>query len=140
MVAELVIVGRALRTLIVWTPAPAIRKATMSVPVVALALRMAWRSEPTPLSLVLVTLNWYSKAPMSVLAKRVRPRWSAAGALAELPALMAGLVGSRAIVWVGPPLLARAASPGFSGDATVPVRSDAIQPELPSVWPIRLWP
>ena len=49
-----------------------------------------------------------SKAPMSttVLTMRGRPRWSVvtpAGMRALLPASMAGLPGSRAIVWVGPP-------------------------------------
>ena len=49
-----------------------------------------------------------SKAPMSTtpLTMRERPRWSVvtpAGMRALLPASMAGLPGSRAIVWVGPP-------------------------------------
>ena len=49
-----------------------------------------------------------SKAPMSttVLTMRARPRWSVvtpAGMRALLPASMAGLPGSRAMVWVGPP-------------------------------------
>ena len=38
------------------------------------AFRTAWRSEPSPLSLALVTLNSYSKAPMSVLPNRLKPR------------------------------------------------------------------
>src|ERR1700722_10534767 len=139
MTTASVIAGRADVGAMVWAPVP-MRNRMVSVPAVAFALVIAWRSEPRPLSAVVVTLNWYSKAPMSVLPKRGRPRWSLAGALAKLPALMAGLPGNRAIVWVGPPLLASEASRGLSGDATVPVRSDATQPVLPSVAPIRLWP
>ena len=63
-----------------------------------------------------------------------------AGIKALLPALIAGLPRSRAMVSVGPPLLANGASIGSSGCATVPVKSEPIQPELPSVSPIRLWP
>src|SRR4051812_38524752 len=59
---------------------------------------------------------------------------------AKLPALRAGLVGSRANVWVGPPKFPRADSCGLSGDAIVPVRSEPTQPELPSVLPTRLLP
>jgi hypothetical protein len=49
-----------------------------------------------------------SKAPMSTvpLTMRGEPRWSVempAGMRALLPASMAGLPGSRARVWVGPP-------------------------------------
>src|SRR5262249_28583472 len=49
-----------------------------------------------------------SKAPMSTVAltMRLNPRWSVvtpAGMRALLPASMAGLPGSRAMVWVGPP-------------------------------------
>ena len=49
-----------------------------------------------------------SKAPMSTvpLTMRGSPRWSVvtpAGMRALLPASMAGLPGSRAMVWVGPP-------------------------------------
>ena len=62
------------------------------------------------------------------------------GVRALLPALMAGLMDSRATVWVNPPLLAREASWGLSGEAMVPVRSEPTQPVLPSVLPIRLFP
>ncbi len=49
-----------------------------------------------------------SKAPISTvpLTMRLNPRWSVvtpAGMRALLPASMAGLPGSRAMVWVGPP-------------------------------------
>ncbi len=47
---------------------------------------------------------WLSKAPMSMAPTRPRPRWSVAGMPAPLlPALIAGLPGSKATVWVGPP-------------------------------------
>ena len=47
---------------------------------------------------------WLSKAPMSTAPTRPSPRWSVAGTPAPLvPASMAGLPGSRAMVWVGPP-------------------------------------
>ena len=44
------------------------------------------------------------------------------------------------MVWVGPAKLPSGASRGLSGAAMVPVRSEPIQPELPSVLPIRLLP
>src|SRR5579883_6860 len=69
-----------------------------------------------------------SKAPMSTvpLAIRGEPRWSVAGVekgglviAALLPALMAGLPASRAIVAVGPPLLAR--RPSFGSAVITPL-------------------
>ena len=42
---------------IVWTPEPEMLKAIMSRPAFPLASRIAWRSDPAPLSLVLVTVN-----------------------------------------------------------------------------------
>ena len=50
--------GKAESRLIVWTPLPGISKSiALPVPVVALELMIAWRSEPAPLSLVLVTVK-----------------------------------------------------------------------------------
>ena len=50
-----VIVGSADSGVIVWTPAPGIAKLIVCRPEAALAFRIACRSEPGPLSLVLVT-------------------------------------------------------------------------------------
>jgi hypothetical protein len=78
---------------------------------------------------------------MSVLPNRGRLRWSAAGALAALPAVMAGRSRSRPIVWVEPPLFARLPSRASSGAAIVPVRSAPVQMfDTPSRLPIRLLP
>src|SRR5262245_17579528 len=44
-----------------------------------------------------------SKAPMSTAPTRPRPRWSVLLAPVAVPAPRAGLPGSRACVWVGPP-------------------------------------
>ena len=66
------------------------------------------------------------------------PRWSywtPAGIKSLLPASMAGLPGSRAMVMVGPPLSCSGPSFGSTLSRSVPT-----QPELPSVLPIRLWP
>ena len=54
-----------------------------------------------------------SYAPMSQLAPcgRVTPRWSVVGQSAAFAASIAGLPGSRAWVWVGPPLSASGAIP-----------------------------
>src|SRR5262249_20477487 len=41
----------------VWTPAPGMSKTMVSTPAWLLASRMAWRSEPGPLSSVLLTWN-----------------------------------------------------------------------------------
>ena len=76
---------------------------------------------------------WLSKAPMSTVPLTTRgkpaPRWSvvsglplASTASALLPASMAGLPGSRAMVCVGPPLSASGPSNGFIGSAVVPMR------------------
>ena len=51
-----VMVGRAEVGLMVFTPLP-MPKAIVSSPGVMFALRMAWRSDPRPESLVLVTVN-----------------------------------------------------------------------------------
>src|SRR5262245_34260347 len=76
---------------------------------------------PSPGSLALVTtyVVTYSSAPRSQLAPtgRVTPRWSTlpTGAAAQVdasPASMAGEPGSRAIVWVDPPLSPRVSSCG----------------------------
>src|SRR5437016_13014218 len=59
------------------------------------------------------------------------------------PALMAGLPGKSAIVWVGPPLLARGPSRGLIGAAVVPTRSPLlpfVRPLLLSLLPTRLCP
>src|SRR2546421_10476583 len=49
----------------------------------------------------------------SPLSNRGKPRWSVAGHLVEWPASMAALPVCSAIVFVGPPLFARAASFGL---------------------------
>src|SRR5688500_13823156 len=51
----LMIVGSAELGIMVWTPDPGILKVIVSVMVVALASRIAWRKEPGPLSRTLVT-------------------------------------------------------------------------------------
>ncbi len=43
------------------------------------------------------------KAPMSTVVPRIRPRWSVVTPATLVPAPMAGLPGSKAMVWVGPP-------------------------------------
>ena len=48
-------VGRADSGAIVWTPVPGMLKVIVCTPGVALASVMTWRSEPVPVSLVLVT-------------------------------------------------------------------------------------
>src|SRR5688572_2291602 len=57
MIIGSVIVGSGLAGLIVRTPEPGMLKATVSNPELALASRIAWRSEPAPVSLVLVTVK-----------------------------------------------------------------------------------
>ena len=42
---------------IVWTPAPGMAKAIRSVSALALASRIAWRSDPAPESFVFVTVK-----------------------------------------------------------------------------------
>ena len=51
-----------------------------------------------------------SKAPMSLTPKRATPRWSVGKLAALLPASIAGLFCSSAMVNVGPPLSANGAS------------------------------
>jgi hypothetical protein len=51
-----VIVGNALVTVIVFAPVPMLN-AIVSAPASALASRIAWRSEPAPELLVLVTVK-----------------------------------------------------------------------------------
>ena len=47
---------------------------------------------------------WLWKAPMSTpVPGRLTPRWSVVTPLTAMPVPMAGLPGSRAMVWVGPP-------------------------------------
>ena len=73
------------------------------------------------------------------------PRWSVARgspvlgstARALLPALMAGLPASRAMVWVGPPLSARVPRPGLATPTWLPLVPLARPPEPPV--PIRLY-
>ena len=58
-----------------------------------------------------------------------------------LPASVAELPGSNAMVRVGPPLFANGPRLGLSGDALEPARSPgAVNPLLPFVAPIRLCP
>src|SRR5262245_40389385 len=73
------------------------------------------------------------------VALRDTPRWSVVGP-AGSPLPMAGLPRKRDSVLVGPPKLPKPSNSGSSGLLDVPVRSDATQPLLPSVTPIRLWP
>src|SRR4051794_38456107 len=78
----------------VMVPVTVGRKTRVAASGELLAGGIPWRGEPVPVSLVLVTLNWYSKAPMSVGPKRGKPRWSVAGAWVLTPPPMAGLLGS----------------------------------------------
>ncbi len=55
MITASVIGGSGVAGVIVWTPAPGMSKAIVSEPAVALASRIAWRSEPAPASPVFVT-------------------------------------------------------------------------------------
>ena len=56
MSTEVVIEGRGEPSAIVWTPVPGMAKSIVLVPpVCALESRIAWRSEPGPLSAVVVT-------------------------------------------------------------------------------------
>src|SRR5579884_379896 len=78
---------------------------------------------------------------MAPCCGRASPRWSVVGALTLLPAPMAGLPDSKAIVGVGPPLFASAPNLGLIGLAVVPTRSLLTKPELRLLaLPIRLWP
>ena len=73
---------------------------------VALASRIAWRSDPTPLSFVFVTektlMSATSKAPISQVSPcgRATPRWSVVVHVLLSPASMAGLPAKSAIVSV----------------------------------------
>src|SRR5438874_8710110 len=77
----------------------------LAVTVTTNGAEKAWdRSVDWPLPEVTAMVNpWLSKAPMSTGPTRPNPRWSVAEAPVLVPASMAGLPGSRAIVWVGPP-------------------------------------
>ena len=86
-----------------------------------------------------------SKAPMSTVPLTIRgkpaPRWSVvkeyALATVVLPWSIAGLPGKRAMVWVGPPLLANpAASPGLATPTKLPF---AIGQAASAPMPIRLF-
>ena len=50
-------IGRRLRGVMVWTPAPGMAKTIVSAPGAVSASRIAWRSDPAPESLVLVTVK-----------------------------------------------------------------------------------
>ena len=65
MVTGWVMVGSTVSGLIVWTPVPGMLNWMMFGPVVPFELRMAWRSEPVPMSLVLVTVNVLAIAPLA---------------------------------------------------------------------------
>ncbi len=74
-----------------------------------LARLTAWRrlrspdGEPTPSSVVFTVSGLVWKAPMSGVGESSgKPRWSVVWPSAA-PLPMAGLPGSRAMVWVGPP-------------------------------------
>ena len=55
--AELLISGSGVAGLIVCTPAPGILKAIVLVPGVLSESRIAWRNEPAPVSLTLITVK-----------------------------------------------------------------------------------
>ena len=57
---------------------------------------------------------------------------------AGLPAAMAGLPARRAMVWVGPPLLASLPSPGSATPTRLPLLP-LVRPLLPAPVPIRLY-
>src|SRR5512142_1800536 len=60
------IVGRAVGTLIVWTPAPGMLNEIVSSPACALASRIACRSDPAPESFVLTTVNVSAAAAAAI--------------------------------------------------------------------------
>ena len=64
-------------------------------------VRFAAEVSTDPLDDSTTRLTW--QAPMSTTEPRIRPRWSVPGAPLDVPAPMAGLPGSKAMVWVGPP-------------------------------------
>ena len=69
------IAGRGESGAIVWTPGPGISKSIVFVaPVAALESRIAWRSEPGPLSPVLLTRKVDSSVRSSITSRRGRSR------------------------------------------------------------------
>src|SRR5262249_45225420 len=97
-----------------------------AVIVVPAAMPGPLTAAPTANPVVLATAtvaDWFVSVPV----KPTLPRWSVvtpAGIAKLLPAWMAGLPGSKASVWVGPPLLARpAAKFGLPVVMAVPVRA-----------------
>ena len=91
------IAGRVVAGAIVWTPEPGMAKVIVSPPIRALASRIAWRSEPAPLSLVLVTTSVSGPATVTVVV-----------AVAEL---FAG-TGSCSSAWTVAVLLSEPMAPG----------------------------
>src|SRR2546422_337916 len=71
MITASVMLGRAELKVIVWTPAPAMLNEIVSVPASELALMIACRSEPAPLSLVFVTANVFKSACQSAAVSDV---------------------------------------------------------------------
>ncbi len=67
MVTASVIVGSGVAGVMVCAPAPGIAKLIRSSPARPFASRMAWRSDPAPLSLVLVTTNVDGPAATTVV-------------------------------------------------------------------------
>ena len=83
MSTEVVIGGRGELRAIVWTPVPGMAKSIVLLPPVAvLESRIAWRSEPGPLSAVVVTTNDLV-VMMTWPASRVMPSDWAASTLNE---------------------------------------------------------
>ena len=65
-----VIAGNGVSGWMVWTPAPGMANAIESAPAAALASRIAWRSEPSPLSPTVVTVNRAGTARSSKCSSR----------------------------------------------------------------------
>jgi hypothetical protein len=136
-------------------------KVIVSAPARSLAVNIANLREPAPLSFPLVTIrleksgglgmglmDCTSNAPMSTVPPTIlanpAPRWSVVtpdGIKALFPALIAGLPGKRAWVWVAPPLSAKGASRGSTGLLAVPTRELAGNvASNPVLMPIKLLP
>ena len=70
-----VIAGSGVVGVIVWTPVPGMAKAIVSAPMAAFASRIAWRSDPAPLSAVLVTVKVAQRAGVAASARTAQNAW-----------------------------------------------------------------
>ena len=76
MITGSVMVGSGVSGAIVCGPAPDVERDRVERPVLAFASRIAWRSEPAPLSLVLVTVNVAGRSGTVTHARTPTCRWS----------------------------------------------------------------